>query len=136
MGFEWKLNNRQNSRKDFIASLPVSSLTYSINIYMVRKLINHRIILCIKVSTRALAPGHGWAFKMLTWRIYISFAFKNEFAGLRVNSFKNITGQLAGLQMYQFSILSFVHSIDTFVHLSYKSTVELNAPSYCNIFKL
>ena len=66
MRFEWKLNNRQNLCKDFNGSLPVSSLTYNINIYMVRKLINHRIILCIKVGTSALAPGHGWAFKMLT----------------------------------------------------------------------
>ena len=49
MGFVWKPDNRRNSRKDFIASLPVSSLAYSINIYMVRKPINHRIILCIKI---------------------------------------------------------------------------------------
>ena len=50
MGFVWKPDNRRNSCKDFIASLPMSSLAYSINIYMVRKPINHRIILCIKIS--------------------------------------------------------------------------------------
>ena len=51
---------------------------------MVRKVINRRTNLCIKDSTHALAPGHGWALKCLPGMFSFKFILKNESADLRV----------------------------------------------------